>query len=417
MARGRRSPVKRKGKKGGNPLASAALYGVVVAAGTFGGMQLYSQFLQPPAAKGKSVVAKQSSVFTDPQPEHPAARKPDPAPSHSRRKPQPVPTATKPSATAEPLEDKRPTEPEKPVAHAQPALAKEEAPAANRPGSTPAPEIASSELPRVSVSPGAEPVAPAPLPISPEVTLPKNAQSLNAPRSTGLNPTPAPVPLPTPRKPLPAPAVRPAFTHPVKPIEIDKGSGKRPEVALTFDAGSDWKPVKKILDALAGQGVKATFFLTGEWVKKNPKTTRLIVEAGHELGNHSWDHPPFTRLTDAQIQDQLRKTDEMIQEVAGRSTRPWFRPPLGDRDGRVRQLVSDAGYFTVYWTLDSRDSVDRGITSQQIRDRVLGKVAPGSIVLMHCGSQATADALPAILDGLRSRGLTNVPISRLLQSE
>jgi peptidoglycan/xylan/chitin deacetylase (PgdA/CDA1 family) len=203
--------------------------------------------------------------------------------------------------------------------------------------------------------------------------------------------------------------------EPLPPTEIERGAGVRPEVALTFDAGADWKPVKRILEALAARNLKATFFLTGEWVEKNPKTSRLIAEQGHEIGNHSWDHPPFTRLGDEAIRDQLRRTEGAIRAVTGRSSRPYFRPPLGDRDPRVRSIVGEEGYLTVYWTLDSRDSVDRGITADQIRRRVLDKVAAGSIVLLHCGSQPTADALAPILDGLEARGLRQVTLSRLLE--
>jgi peptidoglycan/xylan/chitin deacetylase (PgdA/CDA1 family) len=212
-----------------------------------------------------------------------------------------------------------------------------------------------------------------------------------------------------------APEAPAAAVRKFPPLEVDHGSTRRKEVALTFDAGSDWKPVRKIVDALAAEKIKTTFFLTGEWVKKNPKSTHLIADGGHELGNHSWDHPAFTGLSDDAIKDQLRRTDEIIHDTVGRSTHPYFRPPLGARDSRVKRVVGDEGYMTIYWTLDSRDSVDKGITAEQIRDRVLSKTGPGSIVLMHCGSQATADALPEIIKGLREKGLSIVPVSRLLQ--
>jgi peptidoglycan/xylan/chitin deacetylase (PgdA/CDA1 family) len=202
---------------------------------------------------------------------------------------------------------------------------------------------------------------------------------------------------------------------PVAPVEISRGAGHRPEIALTFDAGADWKPVRQILRTLAEADVRCTFFLTGEWVERNPKTTRAIVAAGHEIGNHSWDHPDFTGLNDAAIADQLDRTEAIVRETARRSTRPYFRPPLGARDHRVRQAVADRGYVTIYWSLDSRDSVDKGITSEQVRERVLTGTEAGSIVLQHCGSQASADALPEILQGLKERGLNPVTISRLLQ--
>lgn len=208
---------------------------------------------------------------------------------------------------------------------------------------------------------------------------------------------------------------KPAAVRTFPPVEVDRGSTSRKEVALTFDAGADWKPVRKIVDTLAAEKIKTTFFLTGEWVKKNPRSTHLIADSGHELGNHSWNHPAFTGLSDEDIKDQLRRTDEIIHETVGRSTHPYFRPPLGARDTRVKRVVGNEGYMTIYWTLDSRDSVDKGITAEQIRDRVLTKTSPGSIVLLHCGSQATADALPEIIKGLREKGLSIVPVSRLLQ--
>lgn len=218
---------------------------------------------------------------------------------------------------------------------------------------------------------------------------------------------------PTGAAATPEPSADPVTAVP--PREIDRGSGRRPEVALTFDAGSDYRPVVPILEALAADGARATFFLTGDWVRRNPATTRRIAGEGHELGNHSWDHSNFTALADDEIRDQLRRTEAMVQQVAGRSTRPYFRPPLGARNRHVLEILGSEGYFSVYWTLDSRDSVDQGITAEQIRDRVREKVEAGSIVLLHCGSQPTADALPEILAGLRAQGLAQVPISQLLR--
>lgn len=197
-------------------------------------------------------------------------------------------------------------------------------------------------------------------------------------------------------------------------IEIDRATTGRPEVALTLDAGADWRPVRQILDTLQKEGVRCTFFLTGEWVKENPRTTQRISTEGHEIGNHSWDHPAFTGLSAEQIKDQLDRTEAIIQETTGKSSRPYFRPPLGARDDRVRRTVGENGFLSVYWTLDSHDSVQKGITASQIKERVLGGIAPGSIVLLHCGSQATADALPEILAGLKERNLKPVLLSQLL---
>lgn len=242
------------------------------------------------------------------------------------------------------------------------------------------------------------------------------AAAVPGPSAAPLSPVPPPSPRSAAHPPV-ADAVLPPpeGVTPLPPVEIDRGSGARPEVALTFDAGADWRPAIRILDTLAEAGVRSTFFLTGEWVRENPRTTRRIVQAGHEVGNHSWNHPDFTRLSDEQIRSQLRRTEAVVRETAAVTTRPYFRPPFGARDHRVRQVAGSEGFLTLYWTLDSRDAVDPGITARQIRDRIVAEARPGSIILLHCGSQATAEALPDVLAGLRERGLTAVALSRLLE--
>lgn len=195
------------------------------------------------------------------------------------------------------------------------------------------------------------------------------------------------------------------------------GSPSEKLVALTFDAGSSAQPVPAILQALAQHGVRSTFFLTGQWIERHPHAARQIAEAGHELGNHSWSHPPFTSLTDEQIREQLRRTEEIAQRVCGRSTKPLFRPPFGDRDERVRSIVAEEGYLTIYWTIDSWDSVKRDITPQEIIARVMRRMRPGAIVLMHCGSEATAQALPQLLQALEAQGYRAVTVSELLRSD
>ncbi|GIV18953.1 MAG: hypothetical protein KatS3mg023_0704 [Armatimonadota bacterium] len=198
--------------------------------------------------------------------------------------------------------------------------------------------------------------------------------------------------------------------------EVDAGVTSAKLVALTFDAGSSAEPVPTILRALAQRGIHCTFFLTGQWIERNPEAARQIAEAGHELGNHSWSHPTFTSLSDEQIREQLRRTEEIALQVCGRSTKPLFRPPFGARDERVRSVVAEEGYLTIYWTVDSWDSVKKDITPQMITDRVMRHIRPGAIVLMHCGSEATAQALPQLLNALDAQGYRVVTVSELLRS-
>lgn len=198
--------------------------------------------------------------------------------------------------------------------------------------------------------------------------------------------------------------------------EVDRGATQAKLVALTFDAGSSADPVPQILRTLAQREVHCTFFLTGQWIERYPEAARQIAEAGHELGNHSWSHPPFISLSEEQIREQLRRTEEIAQRVCGRGTKPLFRPPFGARDERVRSVVAEEGYLTIYWTIDSWDSVKKDITPQMIIDRVIRRIRPGAIVLMHCGSEATAQALPLLLDALEAQGYRVVTVGELLSA-
>jgi peptidoglycan/xylan/chitin deacetylase (PgdA/CDA1 family) len=208
-----------------------------------------------------------------------------------------------------------------------------------------------------------------------------------------------------------------SFPLVVSAREVEVGTSAQKLVALTFDAGSSAEPVPRILHALAQHGVRCTFFLTGQWIERYPESAQQIVAAGHELGNHSWSHPAFTSLTDEQIREQLRRTEEIALRVCGRSTKPLFRPPFGARDERVRTVVAEEGYLTIYWTIDSWDSVKKGITSEMIIQRVMHRMRPGAIVLMHCGSEATAQALPRLLQRLDAQGYRVVTVSELLTAE
>lgn len=198
--------------------------------------------------------------------------------------------------------------------------------------------------------------------------------------------------------------------------EVDSAPSSAKLVALTFDAGSSAEPVPHILRALAQRGIRCTFFLTGQWIERYPDAARQIAESGHELGNHSWSHPAFTSLTEEQMREQLRRTEEIALRVCGRSTKPLFRPPFGARDERVRSVAADEGYLTIYWTIDSWDSVKKDITPQMITDRVMRLMRPGAIVLMHCGSKATAQALPQLLNALDAQGYRVVTVSELVQA-
>ena len=281
-------------------------------------------------------------------------------------------------------------------------------------------------------------VEPAPKPPEPKISVteaqrkPAEATPEPAVRSTnGIEGPAGAADVPTPRaeivepsvklSPDPLPTVEPPKTDRrairmprVTKGEFERNPGAEGEVALSFDGCYDDKPLPKILTTLDHHGFKATFFVAGRFAQRYPRSVKRIADDGMELGNHSWSHPKFTGLTDAQIDSQLTRTNDLIREISGQ-TPTLFRPPFGDRDDRVRREAAADGFHTVCWALDSWDSVKKGITSDEISKRVLDRVKPGDVVLLHVGSQATADALPAILEGLDARGLRVVPVSELMK--
>ncbi len=210
--------------------------------------------------------------------------------------------------------------------------------------------------------------------------------------------------------------------EPAKPVKVQKSTAS-PEmqqvandsgrIALTFDAGASSKPTPALLDVLANKDIKSTFFLTGKWVEQNPELTKRIIAEGHEIGNHTYSHPDLTKVTDQQIVEQLERTEQLVKETTGTSTKPYFRPPYGARNRRVLEVAAGAGYKSVYWSADSWDAFKKGIEAAEINQRVQDRAKAGAIVLMHCGSWPTVDVLPTMIDQLRDKGLEPVKVSEL----
>jgi peptidoglycan/xylan/chitin deacetylase (PgdA/CDA1 family) len=247
-----------------------------------------------------------------------------------------------------------------------------------------------------------------------------------SPMSTASSPpatTAIPVPTPSSTTILPSPTVSSAATTTIPPapeptisaVEIGRGNPDRPWIALTFDAGSDIGPLPSILETLNEKGIRCTFFITGIMLNQPDGTDLLqrIVDEGHELGNHSDTHPQFTTLTSEGMAEELAAVEDAVVQLTGESTKPYFRPPFGNRDDRVRQVVQQNGYFTIYWTYEVRDwTEDR--TAEDIFNRAVDQASNGAIVVLHVGAWETAEVLPDIIDELRARGYRLVTLSELL---
>lgn len=203
---------------------------------------------------------------------------------------------------------------------------------------------------------------------------------------------------------------------------VEYGESDRREIALTFDAGADTGYAAKILDVLKERGAKASFGMTGVWAEANPDLVKRMVDEGHMLFNHSWDHPSFTGAstqseplsTDERLR-QLRDTEDIVRDLTGYDMLPYFRPPYGDIDDSVLTDLETAGYsVTVMWSCDTRDSL--GASSAEILITCIEDAQPGRIVLLHVGYQSAAyEALPAMLDSLQERGFAFVTVEQMLQ--
>jgi peptidoglycan/xylan/chitin deacetylase (PgdA/CDA1 family) len=204
---------------------------------------------------------------------------------------------------------------------------------------------------------------------------------------------------------------------------VHRGDPSRTVVALTFDAGSDVGYASEILDVLAANHVPATFGMTGRWAEANPALVGRMAAEGHQLVNHSYDHPSFTgrstgrpALSRGERLDQLARTEAAVRAAANTTTLPWFRPPYGDEDPSVRADVAGGGYrYELLWTVDSLGW--RGISPDEVVQRCLERAVPGAIFLLHVGAESTDhDALQRIIDGLRARGYEFATVARLIEA-
>ena len=185
-------------------------------------------------------------------------------------------------------------------------------------------------------------------------------------------------------------------------------------VSLTFDAAWGNEDTQTLIDILDQYGVKATFFVVGDWVDKYPESVKALHDAGHEVMTHSNKHEHFSQLSGEQIMESINLSCDKIEAVTG--VRPTlFRCPYGEYDDHVIETMQNMGFYTIQWDVDSLDWKD--LSAGEIYKRVTGNVQSGSIVLFHNAAKHTPEALPDILEYLLQNGYKVVPVSELLLQE
>ncbi len=182
-------------------------------------------------------------------------------------------------------------------------------------------------------------------------------------------------------------------------------------VSLSFDAAWGNEDTEELIEILGRYGVKATFFVVGEWAEKYPESVKALADAGHEVMNHSDTHEHFTKLSPEQMTAEINACSDKIEKITG--VRPLlFRAPYGDYNDSVIKTVKEAGVYPIQWDVDSLDW--KGYDAETIKKRVLKRVSKGSIVLFHNAAEHTPEALPGIIEGLISEGYTFAPVSQLI---
>lgn len=195
--------------------------------------------------------------------------------------------------------------------------------------------------------------------------------------------------------------------------EITHGDKNKKQVIFTFDGGDSATSGTKILDILEKHHVKGTFFLTGKFIEKNSVLVRRMNGAGHEIYNHTYSHPYLTSITDDEIGGELWKMEKVLETTVNESSKPYFRPPYGDRDERVLKKAFSSGYQSVYWTIDALDwKESEGETDGTVRYRILSTLAPGNIYLMHIGDNITGNILDELFTTIESKGYKIVSLTQ-----
>lgn len=188
---------------------------------------------------------------------------------------------------------------------------------------------------------------------------------------------------------------------------------------LTFDAGYENGYTSKILDALKKHQVHAAFFLVGNYLETNPKLVKRMVEEGHIVGNHTFHHPDMSQIAEkSAFEKELKDLEALYQKVTGKSMQKYYRPPQGKYSERNLQMAKELGYKTIFWSLAYVDWYESQQPSkEEAFKKMIPRVHPGAIVLLHSTSQTNAEILDELLTKWEELGYRFKSLDRLEQNE
>ncbi|MBR3995913.1 MAG: polysaccharide deacetylase family protein [Clostridia bacterium] len=198
-------------------------------------------------------------------------------------------------------------------------------------------------------------------------------------------------------------------------IVANRDAGK--QIAITFDDGPGKEYTPEILDILNEYGIKATFFVVGKNAENNPEILKRIYTEGHEIGNHTYSHPDFRKLTTEQVEDEIEKTQSIIEDITGAKPK-LFRPPGGYLSNSIMDIITSKNYITVLWSW-RQDTTDwKSPPVKDVVNIVLTNIKDGDIILFHdqiFGESPTPKALKIIIPELLEKGYEFVTVSELMK--
>ncbi|WP_260478337.1 polysaccharide deacetylase family protein [Nonomuraea sp. WAC 01424] len=205
-------------------------------------------------------------------------------------------------------------------------------------------------------------------------------------------------------------APAPAFAQ-AQAAEVDCEQVKC--IALTFDDGPG-KYAGTLLDTLKKYDAKATFFLEGQYVNSRPAFVKRMVAEGHEVGNHSYKHPDFTKIDAGVIRSEIKKTQDAVKKASGVEPK-LLRPPYGLADIQVSDVATEFGMPMVLWTAGSHDWDTKN--EEAIKKKVLEVAERDGIILMHDWVKQTVDGMPSIIKSLQAKGYRLVTVSDVIKRQ
>lgn len=199
-----------------------------------------------------------------------------------------------------------------------------------------------------------------------------------------------------------------------KMIPIYNVETEENKIALTINCAWNAEDIDLILETLTANNAKATFFVVGDWANKFPETVKKISDSGNEIANHSETHTHVNNLNYEKNVEEITKCSDRISKITGIQT-TLYRGPYGEYNDTVIKAAEDNKHVMIQWNIDSLDY--KGLTGEQMWERIEQKLNRGSIILMHNGTENTALSLDMIIKNIKEKGYELVTVSDLIYKD